>query len=749
MEETSFAPGKYTIHIYRLINQTFSYCREECDRNGTQRLYGGDGDDYLKPGNNWTYSRSYGENGNDTFIAPSGTGETSFKGGDGNDTVEVAAYGDAEELNTVEYFYGDDGDDVIRGSHKIYASYLYGGNGQDKVYGGDGTRNYLYGDGGDDWLHGGDNADAMVIYGDTFGEQTGGDDVIYGGNNGTNGQLLVGGKGDDKIFSGTGMNNPAHSHGSAEEGIHVFGDNYNFEDSEGAEDLQTRKRGADGDGDDLIDIGDSPGYDQGINAYGMGGNDKIIGSIGSKKEFLWGGDGDDKIWAENPGQIETENDSNTLVGGNGADIIYGSIKRDYLHGDWLNDNGAEDFDSDDENDLEGGNDIIYTGVQNDGPGDKVYGGFGDDKLYGQGEARHILYGEYGDDQIWGGDGDDFIWGDDFSEASDRFGSSQPALVPGEEDGTFVLAEGEVGLAEGQRWSHFDGGLMSGDDTLHGGKGNDYMWAGAGDDYVYGEEDDDLLYGGGGEDTLWGGDGEDQIFTGTGWDTVFGGDGCDRIYSQDGGDVIWGGDCDPNAEDATEQHQWFHINGTGTDPENYTIIMDFWNETAMPHNVLCMYPDLHQGFPASGTCNISPNFGNGSDSDNPDTFESCLTAVDLMSARAPIGGNRDKKRVRGGGCKNDGGPLWVTVDLVENPEGKTFTIQEWTSSESSTSSSSDDDEFWRAVHGLTHGHHGRHGHHGKHGPKGEWGEPDGEWGMKDGEWGMKDGWKLAQTGDDRK
>lgn len=453
----------------RIYGRNIFCTGEECDRNGTQRLYGGDGDDYLKPGNNWTLSRSFGENGNDTFIAPSGTVITDFKGGDGNDTVEVAAYGDAEESNTIEDFYGDDGDDVLRGSHKIYASALYGGNGQDKVYGGDGTRNYLYGDGGDDWLHGGDNAKAMVIYGDTFLEQTGGDDVIYGGNNGTNGQLLVGGKGDDKIFSGTGMNDPEDS--SDDEGINVFGDNYIYEDSEGVEDLQTRKRGADGDGDDLIDIGDSPGYDQGINAYGMGGNDKIIGSIGSEKEFLWGGDGDDKIWAENPGQIETENDSNTLVGGNGADIIYGSIKRDYLHGDWLNDNGAEDFDSDDENDLEGGNDIIYTGVQNDGPGDKVYGGFGDDKLYGQGEARHILYGEYGDDQIWGGDGDDFIWGDDYSEATDRFGSSQPALVEGE-DGTFVLADGEVGLAEGQRWSHFDGGLMSGDDTLHGGKGND-------------------------------------------------------------------------------------------------------------------------------------------------------------------------------------------------------------------------------------------------------------------------------------
>jgi len=109
-------------------------------------------------------------------------------------------------------------------------------------------------------------------------------------------------------------------------------------------------------------------------------------------------------------------------------------------------------------------------------------------------------------------------------------------------------------------------------------------------------------------------------------------------------------------------------------------MDFWHETAMPHNVLCLFPDLSQGAPTSGTCNINPNFASSAKSD-PDTYESCLTAVDLMSARAPIADGRDKKRVRGSGCKNDGGPLWVTVDLVENPEGKTFTIQDFPSDSS--------------------------------------------------------------------
>ena len=252
----------------------------------------------------------------------------------------------------------------------------------------------------------------------------------------------------------------------------------------------------------------------------------------------------------------------------------------------------------------------------------------------------------------------------------------------------------------------DSGLTFGDDTLYGGAGADKLYGGAGHDYLQGEEGEDVLYGGAGEDTLWGGDGDDHIHTGTGWDTVFGGDGCDYIYSRDGGDVIWGGDCDPNADDATHDDQRFWVIGTGTDPENYTVIMDFWHESAMPHNRLCMAPDVQQGIPGSGDCSIRA------------ATEVCLTAVDIMSGRdpartveagsaalgetcegfdeatsmpfpacgeglfcefsgvvtAPGAGKvcveEPVKRTRHSGCKNDGGPLWVTVELVDVPTGIT-------------------------------------------------------------------------------
>ena len=127
MDEASNATSKYLSPVFSRIYQPCSYCRDDegeqvCPGDGEQTLYGGDGDDYLVPGNNWSTTVTYGENGNDTFIAPSsgspGYGETMFYGGDGNDTVEVAAYGDVENPTTKELFEGNDGDDVIRGSHK-------------------------------------------------------------------------------------------------------------------------------------------------------------------------------------------------------------------------------------------------------------------------------------------------------------------------------------------------------------------------------------------------------------------------------------------------------------------------------------------------------------------------------------------------------------------------------------------------------------------------------------------------------
>lgn len=384
--------------------------------------------------------------------------------------------------------------------------------------------------------------------------------------------------------------------------MYIYGDHAAYSDEE--EDIYYDDfylYGREGDGDDIIDVGENPGVS--VYVMGQGGNDKIIGGLqldGGSNEYLYGGNGDDKIWAHNPGQHDHEDadGENRLYGGEGNDIIYGSNRMDYLYGDseYITDYGI------------GGDDIIYSGYGDDSDAyDYIYGGKGDDKIYGQGNAYIYAYGEWGDDLIHGTEQGDYIEGDD----SGQFG----------------------------------------DDTLYGHGGDDDIEGAAGDDFIDGGEGDDDLYGDEGEDTIYGGEGDDYIHTGTGWDTVFGGEGCDYIYSYDGGDVIWGGECipDENAKGAHD-YQLFHIYGTGPDPENFTVIMDFWREDAYGSNFLCLHPDERQDMPGAGAC--------GGVDNSPSSYPTdCLSATDIIAARSP---DNDVARTRGVGCVDDNGPLWITV-----------------------------------------------------------------------------------------
>lgn len=95
-----------------------------------------------------------------------------------------------------------------------------------------------------------------------------GDDTIYGGDNGTGRQDLVGGYGDDRIISGSGFSGSGAV-------IRVYGDNFR-------NDLvsDNARRGSPNDGDDIIDLGDSPDIVAGgQRAFGQGGNDKIFGGL--------------------------------------------------------------------------------------------------------------------------------------------------------------------------------------------------------------------------------------------------------------------------------------------------------------------------------------------------------------------------------------------------------------------------------------------------------------------------------------
>ena len=88
-------------------------------------------------------------------------------------------------------------------------------------------------------------------------------------------------------------------------------------------------------------------------------------------------------------------------------------------------------------------------------------------------------------------------------------------------------------------------------------------------------------------------------------------------------------------------------------------MDFWAEDAVFYNRLCLYADERQDLPGAGACTVEDN--------QPSTIpDDCLTATDVQAGRADDPAM--VSRTRGAGCKNDGGPLWITVQLQDNEEG---------------------------------------------------------------------------------
>ena len=81
---------------------------------------------------------------------------------------------------------------------------------------------------------------------------------------------------------------------------------------------------------------------------------------------------------------------------------------------------------------------------------------------------------------------------------------------------------------------------SGDDTLTGGDGGDYLLGGGGDDTVHGGTGNDRILGGSGDDSIYGGEGNDIIIGDTGNDTIDAGAGDDFIIDSIGDDTLTGG-----------------------------------------------------------------------------------------------------------------------------------------------------------------------------------------------------------------
>ncbi len=430
-------------------------------------------------------------------------------GGSANDTITGGG-------GFQDYLYGYAGDDVITGSSLspmsgfVTSDAIRGGTGNDSIYGLDGN-DRLRGDENDDYLDGGNGSDTAEYHsspdGVTVTLMTPGTPQFTSTSQGTdtlvNIENLRGSTHNDVL---TGDNNANSLRGnSGDDVLSGLGGNDSVRGEDGNDTLDG------GIGNDRLEGG--AGND---SLFGGDGNDSLIGGGGVDTAVfanpyasytvvtggnvtISGGDGTDILQgityaAFSDLTVIVGAPTSTVTGTSGNDLLTGTEASDTIYGLGGNDTiyglGSGDY-------LDGGadNDIIYGGGGNDYiDRDQLFGGAGDD----------TLYGEIGDhDQLDGGAGNDTLDGGIGFNDLAQYNNATSNIVVDLAAGTVV------------------GGIDVGSDVLisiervHGGSGNDTMTGTAGYE---------LFQGNGGSDTLYGLGGDDQLNGGTGNDTLDGGAG---------------------------------------------------------------------------------------------------------------------------------------------------------------------------------------------------------------------------------
>ncbi|GAB4358666.1 MAG: hypothetical protein Fur0042_28120 [Cyanophyceae cyanobacterium] len=151
------------------------------------------------------------------FVTPPQTLNLTFKGGDGDDTLNGTDGDDFLSGNGGnDQIFGGLGDDLILGAPAtlipgdLDRDELYGGEGRDRI-GGGGGNDLVHGGQGDDFVHGGQGDDELWgDRGDDWLSGDNGNDTLYGGTNDpstsdlTGRDTLLGGSGDDWLFGNQG-----------------------------------------------------------------------------------------------------------------------------------------------------------------------------------------------------------------------------------------------------------------------------------------------------------------------------------------------------------------------------------------------------------------------------------------------------------------------------------------------------------------------------------------------------------------
>lgn len=356
--------------------------------------------------------------------------------------------------------------------------------------------------------------------------------------------------------------------------------------------------------------------------YGQSGSDYLLGKTGDDKFYYSIGDGWDTILEEGTG---AGNDNDRIVFGAGIDIgdltitrydndgllihvdtgaYVGNIYVEYqfnngAHVEWLEFSDTSTYDLDVQSYTLTGtsaNDILYGSRYGSDSSDTIYGGAGNDQIFGYAPSEtdneaNTLYGEDGNDEITGGAGIDTIYGgngnDDIAAgggADDISGGAGDDVVNGgtgndtyryvsgrdvytENTGTDVLRLDAAWNGVTPQYFRIGNDLQiyfsaANNITVtgHFSSGNNQIESmvydntttvnlttvsaitqgTSGNDSFSGGTGADILYGFGGNDTLTGNNGNDTLYGGTGNDTLNGNNNDDYLDGGAGNDTMSGG-----------------------------------------------------------------------------------------------------------------------------------------------------------------------------------------------------------------
>lgn len=535
---------------------------------GSDRLYGGTGNDLL-------YAGAFGNPDADWLDGGAGQDTLSFVEGNegititlnaGNATVDPGGNGDTDTIRGIEHVIGTNFDDNITGD--TVANMLDGGANDDVISGGDGA-DTLYGGSGDDDLSG----DA-------------GDDI------------LVGGAGADTLDGGAGTDTADYS-GSAS-GVNVTINASGNTGGDAAGDVLTGIENLIGSGNADTLVGDEAsnvidGRAGGDSIEGGYGDDTIDGGTGDDSivagpatgtsggttplEFNWSAIGADNTDITNVDQdtggvnvnvtLTTPGDNFNLF-----DVSTGTnIFVDTGEGFSTTSAGELRRDSDGDPTVV---DINFSAVSGSNLEDEVENvTFRISDIDDQGWRDRIVV------KAWDADGNPVTVSITHNSVGELLvtGDTIEALnaadntTADQEDGSALITiAGPVARIEisydnletdGQviyvSDIHFDGVVLTDDDSVTGDDGNDTVLGGIGEDTLLGGADNDLLYGGTGNDslngeagndtlygdadndTVTGGDNSDVLYGGTGNDSVDGDAGADTLYGDAGNDMLYGDD----------------------------------------------------------------------------------------------------------------------------------------------------------------------------------------------------------------